>query len=44
MLDAGMKRKVEVNGALPDGSPFKVPLMSMNETNPTMNRLLPHGS
>ncbi len=37
MLDAGMK-KVDGKWALPDGSPFKVPLMSMNETNPTMNR------
>ena len=38
MLDAGMQ-KVDGTWALPDGSPFKVPLMSMNETNPTMNRL-----
>ena len=38
MLDAGMK-KVSNKWALPDGSPFKVPMMSMNETNPTMNRL-----
>ena len=37
MLDAGMK-KVDGKWALPDGSPFKMPLMSMNETNPTMNR------
>ena len=37
MLDAGMK-KVGGKWALPDGSPFKVPLMSMSETNPTMNR------
>jgi len=37
MLDAGMK-KVNGKWALPDGSPWKVPLMSMNETNPTMNR------
>ena len=37
MLDAGMK-KVSGKWALPDGSPFKIPLMSMNETNPTMNR------
>ena len=37
MLDAGMK-KVDGKWALPDGSPFKVPMMSMNETNPTMNR------
>ena len=37
MLDAGMQ-KVNGKWALPDGSPFRVPLMSMNETNPTMNR------
>ena len=38
MLDAGMQR-VDGRWALPDGSPFRVPLMSMNpETNPTMNR------
>ncbi|MBZ0298770.1 MAG: ABC transporter substrate-binding protein [Anaerolineae bacterium] len=37
MLDAGMQ-KIGGTWALPDGSPFKVPLMSMNETNPTMNR------
>ena len=37
MLDAGMK-KAGGKWALPDGSPFKVPLMSMGETNPTMNR------
>jgi len=37
MLDAGMK-KVNGKWVLPDGSPFKMPLMSMNETNPTMNR------
>ncbi len=37
MLDAGMQ-KVNGKWALPDGSPFVVPLMSMNETNPTMNR------
>ena len=37
MLDAGMQK---LNGmwALPDGSPFQVPLMSMSESNPTMNR------
>jgi peptide/nickel transport system substrate-binding protein len=37
MLDAGMQKK---NGkwALPDGSDFKVPLMSLGESNPTMNR------
>jgi peptide/nickel transport system substrate-binding protein len=37
MLDAGMQ-KVNGKWALPDGSPFRVPLMSMNDTNPTMNR------
>lgn len=38
MLDAGMQ-KIDGKWALPDGSDFKVPLMSMNpETNPTMNR------
>ncbi|MBX3062180.1 MAG: ABC transporter substrate-binding protein [Anaerolineae bacterium] len=37
MLDAGMK-KVSGKWALPDGSPFRVPLMSMNESNPSMNR------
>ncbi len=37
MLDAGMQ-KVDGKWALPDGSPFRVPLMSMNESNPTMNR------
>jgi peptide/nickel transport system substrate-binding protein len=37
MLDAGMQ-KVNGKWALPDGSPFKVPLMSLNESNPTMNR------
>src|SRR6185369_9656211 len=37
MLDAGMK-KVNGKWALPDGTPFKLPVMSMNETNPTMNR------
>ena len=37
MLDAGMQ-KIDDKWALPDGSPFKVPLMSMNESNPTMNR------
>ncbi|MCC6611906.1 MAG: ABC transporter substrate-binding protein [Anaerolineae bacterium] len=38
MLDAGMQ-KVDGKWALPDGSPFTVPLMSMNpESNPTMNR------
>jgi peptide/nickel transport system substrate-binding protein len=38
MLDAGMKRDSAGKWQLPDGSPFKVPLMSMNESNPTMNR------
>jgi peptide/nickel transport system substrate-binding protein len=38
MLDAGMKRGGDGKWQLPDGTPFKVPLMSMNETNPTMNR------
>ena len=38
MLDAGMQ-KVSGKWALPDGSPFRVPLMSMNpDSNPTMNR------
>lgn len=37
MLDAGMQ-KVNGRWALPDGSPFRVPLMSLNESNPTMNR------
>ena len=38
MLDAGMQ-KVNGKWALPDGSEFKVPLMSMSgESNPTMNR------
>jgi peptide/nickel transport system substrate-binding protein len=38
MLDAGMQ-KIDGKWAMPDGSEFKVPLMSMNESNPTMNRL-----
>jgi peptide/nickel transport system substrate-binding protein len=38
MLDAGMQKK-DGKWAMPDGSEFKVPLMSMNESNPTMNRL-----
>jgi len=38
MLDAGMKRGGDGKWQLPDGTTFKVPLMSMNETNPTMNR------
>lgn len=37
MLDAGMQKKGG-KWALPDGSDFKVPLMSMSESNPTMNR------
>jgi peptide/nickel transport system substrate-binding protein len=37
MLDAGMK-KDGGTWALPDGSPFKVPLMGLGESNPTMNR------
>ncbi len=38
MTDAGMKKDGSGKWTLPDGSPFKVPLMSMNESNPTMNR------
>jgi peptide/nickel transport system substrate-binding protein len=38
MLDAGMQKK-DGKWAMPDGSEFRVPLMSMNESNPTMNRL-----
>jgi len=37
MLDAGMK-KVDGKWALPDGSPFKVPVMGQGEASPTMNR------
>lgn len=38
MLDAGMQ-KIDGRWALPDGTPFRVPLMSMNpESNPVMNR------
>ncbi|HEX2992625.1 MAG TPA: ABC transporter substrate-binding protein, partial [Anaerolineales bacterium] len=37
MLDAGMQKDGDT-WALPDGSPFKLPLMSMSESNPTMNR------
>jgi peptide/nickel transport system substrate-binding protein len=37
MLDAGMK-KDGGKWALPDGSPFKMPLMGLGESNPTMNR------
>jgi len=38
MLDAGMKKGGDGKWQLPDGSPFKLSLMSMNESNPTMNR------
>ncbi len=38
MLDAGMTRDGSGKWTLPDGTLFSVPLMSMNETNPTMNR------
>ena len=38
MLDAGMTRDGSGKWLLPDGTVFKVPLMSMNESNPTMNR------
>mgnify|MGYP006220101817 CR=1 FL=1 len=38
MLDAGMKRDGSGKWTLPDGTLFSVPMMSMNETNPTMNR------
>ncbi len=38
MNKAGMK-KVDGKWALPDGSAWKVPLMSVGEANPTMNRL-----
>ncbi len=37
MLDAGMRKK-DGKWVLPDGSDFKVPLLSMSESNPTMNR------
>lgn len=37
MLDAGMQKK-DGKWVLPDGSDFKVPLMSLGESNPTMNR------
>jgi peptide/nickel transport system substrate-binding protein len=37
MLDAGMK-KDGGKWQLPDGSAFKVPLMGLGESNPTMNR------
>jgi peptide/nickel transport system substrate-binding protein len=38
MLDAGMVRGGSGTWQLPDGSPFQVPLMSLGESNPTMNR------
>jgi len=38
MLDAGMVRGGSGKWQLPDGSPFQVPLMSLGESNPTMNR------
>ena len=38
MLDAGMQKQ-DGTWAMPEGSEFRVPLMSMNESNPTMNRL-----
>jgi peptide/nickel transport system substrate-binding protein len=38
MLDAGMQKK-SGKWAMPDGSEFKVPLMSLGESNPTMNRV-----
>ncbi len=38
MLDAGMKKGGDGKWQLPDGSAWKVPLMSMNQSNPTMNR------
>lgn len=38
MLDAGMVKGGNGMWQLPDGSPFQVPLMSMGESNPTMNR------
>lgn len=38
MLDAGMKRGSDGKWKLPDGSDWKVPMMSMNQSNPTMNR------
>jgi peptide/nickel transport system substrate-binding protein len=38
MLDAGMVRGGNGNWQLPDGSAFRVPLMSLGESNPTMNR------
>ncbi len=38
MLDAGMKKGGDSKWQLPDGSAFKVPLMGLGESNPTMNR------
>lgn len=38
MLDAGMVKGGNGMWQFPDGSPFQVPLMSMGESNPTMNR------
>lgn len=38
MLDAGMKKGGDGKWQLPDGSAFKVPLMGLGESNPTMNR------
>jgi len=37
MLDAGMQKQ-DGKWVLPDGSDFRVPLMSLGESNPTMNR------
>jgi peptide/nickel transport system substrate-binding protein len=37
MLAAGMKKSGD-KWTLPDGSPFKIPLLSAAESNPTMNR------
>jgi peptide/nickel transport system substrate-binding protein len=38
MLDAGMKKGGDGKWQLPDGSAFKLPLMGLGESNPTMNR------
>ena len=38
MLDAGMKKGGDSKWQLPDGSAFKLPLMGLGESNPTMNR------
>jgi peptide/nickel transport system substrate-binding protein len=38
MLDAGMKKGSDGKWQLPDGSTFKLPLMGLGESNPTMNR------